>query len=148
MPFCAHSGDRRALGVFTSMGYPTRSHPMNQPPVPYDAVLPWLSDRGRRLLHSVVDSIGRIPCAQDFAVTVQLVSRHQVARLLRTEGLPQIEELCAWVKTIHLIQEWERTHRSLMPWRWTRRCTRQTAIVWSKELQVTPGHTRAPTGHR
>ena len=86
---------------------------MNQLSALYDAALPWISDRGRRVLHSVVDSQGRIPCAQDFAISVELVNRHQVARVLRTEGLPQIEELCAWVKTIHLIQEWERTHRSL-----------------------------------
>jgi len=56
---------------------------------------------------------GRIASADSFARGVGLHSRHSLARLLKREGLPQIEELCGWISTLALLSRWEHTHSSL-----------------------------------
>jgi hypothetical protein len=77
------------------------------------SAIPRLSNTGREIIALLADSGGRIECPDSFATGVRLRSRHQLARVLRREGLPQIEELCAWVKVLRLLLEWEHTHRSL-----------------------------------
>jgi hypothetical protein len=51
--------------------------------------------------------------AHNFSQQLGLSTRHQLCRVLRREGLPQIEELCAWVKTLDLRLAAERTDCSL-----------------------------------
>lgn len=78
------------------------------------AAMPRLSTTGRDIIGLLADSGGRIDSADSFATQFCLRSRHQLARTLRREGLPQIEELHAWIKVLHLLLEWEITHRSLL----------------------------------
>lgn len=75
--------------------------------------IPRLSTVGRTILAEIAYAGGCIDCPDSVAAKVQLRSRHQLARLLRREGLPQIEELCAWVKVLLLLHGWEHTHQSL-----------------------------------
>lgn len=75
--------------------------------------MPRLSSAGREIVVLLADSGGRIPSADCLAMGIGLSSRHQLTRTLRREGLPQIEELCAWIKALHLLLEWEATRRSL-----------------------------------
>jgi len=77
------------------------------------AAVPRLSATGREIMALLADSGGRIESADSVALRLSLRSRHQLARALRREGLPQIEELCAWIKALHLLFEWEHTRRSL-----------------------------------
>ena len=76
--------------------------------------VPHLSARGHEILALLDASGGRVGSADSVALGLGLRSRHQLARALRREGLPQIEELCAWIKALHLLLEWEHTHRSLL----------------------------------
>ena len=75
--------------------------------------IPQLSATGREIIGLLAESGGCIDCPDSFAMRVHLRSRHQLARVLRREGLPQIEELCAWIKVLALLLDHERTHRSL-----------------------------------
>ena len=77
------------------------------------AAVPRVSSTGRAILTQLADSGGRNESADSVALGLGLRSRHQLARALRRDGLPQIEELCAWVKALYLLLEWEHTHRSL-----------------------------------
>lgn len=77
------------------------------------SAVPRLSAAGHEILALLADSAGRIASADSFADRLGLHSRHQLARALRREGLPQIEELCAWIKTLQWLLEWEHTHQSL-----------------------------------
>jgi DNA-binding phage protein len=77
------------------------------------AAIPRLSSTGRAMLALLADSDGRNQSADSLALHVGLRSRHQLARALRREGLPQIEELCAWVKALNFLLRWEHCHRSL-----------------------------------
>lgn len=75
--------------------------------------VPQLSARGHEILALLANAGGRVPSADSVAHDLGLHSRHQLARALRRVGLPQIEELCAWIKSLQLLLEWEHTHRSL-----------------------------------
>jgi hypothetical protein len=77
------------------------------------SAIPRLSDRGRDIIGLLADSGGCIDCPDALAMRIHLHSRHQLARVLRREGLPQIEELGAWIKVLRLLLDWEQTHRSL-----------------------------------
>ena len=77
------------------------------------SAIPRLPATGREIVTFLADSGGCIDCPDAFAMRVHLRSRHQLARVLRREGLPQIEELCAWIKVLCLLIGWEQTHRSL-----------------------------------
>ena len=77
------------------------------------STVPHLAAAGHEILALLAGSGGCIVSADSFAAGLGFRSRHQLARALRREGLPQIEELCAWIKVLHLLLEWEHTHRSL-----------------------------------
>jgi len=89
----------------------------------YDAMLdlcsaiacatPWLSTRGQRVLAAVVARQGRTGSVESFARDIGLTSRHQLARLLRQEGLPQLQELDAWIYTLARLADWETSRLSL-----------------------------------
>ncbi len=77
------------------------------------SAVPRLSAAGHEILALLAGSGGRIASADCFAVRLGLRSRHQLARVLRREGLPHVEELCAWIKTLQWLLEWEHTRQSL-----------------------------------
>jgi hypothetical protein len=62
------------------------------------AALPTGSPESRLVLRTLVDSGGRVGNASMFAAALRMGSRFRVARLLRREALPQLEELAAWVR--------------------------------------------------
>ena len=75
--------------------------------------MPGLSGRCWMVLSALVARGGVIGSAQDFARTLGFTSRHQLARLLHREGLPQLQELGAWVYTLARLLDWETTRQSL-----------------------------------
>ena len=107
--------------------------------------VPQLSARGHEILALLANSGARIQSADSVALRLGLHSRHQVARALRREGLPQIEELCAWIKVLHLLLEWEHTHRSLLTLARKQRYTRPPATVSSSESPARHGAKPART---
>lgn len=66
-----------------------------------------LSDAGRQALQRLAETRGRVGRADFLAAAVGLRNRHQLARLLRREGLPQVEELAGWICVLNWIIEWE-----------------------------------------
>jgi hypothetical protein len=62
--------------------------------------LPARSAESRLVLRALVDSGGRVGNACAFAAGLRMGSRFRVARLLRRETLPQLEELAAWVRVL------------------------------------------------
>lgn len=77
------------------------------------AALPSLGVVAREIIALLADSRGEIACADLFARRVGLCNRHRLSRLLAREGLPQIEELSAWFKTLTSVAQWEETRLSL-----------------------------------
>jgi hypothetical protein len=77
------------------------------------SAVPRLSVAGHEILALLAGSGGCIVSADSFAADLGLRSRHQLTRALRREGLPQIEELCAWIKVLQWLLGWEHTHQSL-----------------------------------
>ncbi|MGH7515056.1 MAG: hypothetical protein ACREOQ_19295 [Gemmatimonadales bacterium] len=64
------------------------------------AALPARSAESRLVVRALVDSGGRVGNACAFAAALGMGSRFRVARLLRREALPQLEELAAWVRVL------------------------------------------------
>lgn len=77
------------------------------------AALPSLGSVAREVIATLADCHGEIGCAELFAQRVGLYNRHRLSRLLAREGLPQIEELSAWFKTLTSVARWEETRLSL-----------------------------------
>lgn len=67
------------------------------------AALPLRSAESRLIVRSLVESGGRVTAADAFARLVRMGSRYRVARVLRREALPQLEELAAWVRVLRWI---------------------------------------------
>jgi len=78
-----------------------------------DDAMPGLSPQARTVLAALVARGGRTGPVDGFAHSAGLTSRHQLARLLRREGLPQVEELGAWVYTLARLVDWETSRVSL-----------------------------------
>jgi hypothetical protein len=64
------------------------------------AALPLKSSQSIRLIEALVESGGLLRDAQGFAIGIEMGSRFRVARVLRRESLPQLEELAAWVRVL------------------------------------------------
>jgi len=77
------------------------------------AALPLRSPESARLVETLARSGGLIDDAQRFATDVGMRSRYQVARVLRREGLPQLEALAAWVRILRWLILWESGSASL-----------------------------------
>ena len=75
--------------------------------------MPWLSARSRQVLTALVTHQGHAGSADGFARRAGLSSRHQLARLLKRERLPQLEELGAWIYTLARLLDWETSRVSL-----------------------------------
>jgi len=87
------------------------------PPLPLtkllQTALPGLSARSRALVNTLACYNGDPPLADDVAALVGMRSRYQLARALRHEGLPSLEELAGWARTLYWLVEAETTGASL-----------------------------------
>jgi hypothetical protein len=70
------------------------------------AALPLRSPDSVRLVEALASSGGRVHDAHRFAAAVGMRSRYRVARVLRREGLPQLEELASWVRLLRWLVLW------------------------------------------
>jgi hypothetical protein len=77
------------------------------------AALPLRSPESVRLMEALARSGGLIRDAHRFATDVAMGSRFRVARVLRREALPQLEELAAWVRLLRWLILWQSDSRSL-----------------------------------
>ncbi len=77
------------------------------------AALPLRSAESGRVVEALARSGGLVHDAHRFAEAVGMGSRYRVARLLRREGLPQLEELAAWVRVLRWLSLWESGSGSL-----------------------------------
>jgi hypothetical protein len=71
------------------------------------AALPLTSPESVRLVEALARSGGHLQDARRFAADLQMGSRYRVARVLRRECLPQLEELAAWVRVMRWLVLWE-----------------------------------------
>jgi hypothetical protein len=77
------------------------------------AALPLSSSESVRLVEALARSGGLVHDAQRFATDIGMGSRYRVARVLRREGLPQLEELAAWVRVMRWLVLWQSRSGSL-----------------------------------
>lgn len=88
------------------------------PPLPLASVLlqslPWLSARGRAAIKCLVCDNGRVSSAKSLATRLGLRNRYQLARLLRSEGLPNYDVLTGWISSLYWRVEAERTDAALL----------------------------------
>jgi hypothetical protein len=77
------------------------------------SVLPARSPESRQILEALSASRGLLHDTAAFAAELHLGSRYRVARLLRRESLPQLEELAAWVRVIRWLLAWQGHSSSL-----------------------------------
>lgn len=78
-----------------------------------EAAVPWLTLEGRAVVTTLAMLQGRPGSAQQFARNVGLRNRFQLNRLLHREGLPCLEELSAWIRTLILVIGWEESRTAL-----------------------------------
>lgn len=76
--------------------------------------LPWLSARGRAVINFLILDNGRASSATSLASRLGLSSRYQLARLLRSEGLPTYETLTGWISSLCWHLEAERSDATLV----------------------------------
>src|SRR5712692_4730835 len=76
--------------------------------------LPGLSRVGRAVVSTLACGNGAAPSAHEIAVSVGLRDRHQLARRLRHDGLPPLEQLAGWTRVLHWILEEHSTSASLL----------------------------------
>src|SRR4051812_8676930 len=77
------------------------------------AVLPLRSSQSVRLVEALARSGGLVHDAGRFAIAIEMGSRFRVARVLRREGLPQLEELAGWVRLLRWLIIWQSAAGSL-----------------------------------
>ncbi len=77
------------------------------------AALPSLGSVARDIVDRLANCHGEIGSADRFARRLGLRNRYRLSRLLAREGLPQIEELSAWIKTLASLAQWENTRLAL-----------------------------------
>ena len=75
--------------------------------------MPRLSAPARRVLDELVVRHGYPGRAVEFARSLGLRNRFQLARLLQQEGLPVLEELAGWIRVLLWLADWEATGTSL-----------------------------------
>lgn len=75
--------------------------------------LPHLSDHGRALLSALGCLNGHPPCSQKLAELLGFHDRYQLARALRREGLPPLEVMGGWARTLYWMSEAETSGKSL-----------------------------------
>ena len=75
--------------------------------------LPHLSDNGRALLSALGCLNGHPPCPKELAQWLGFHDRYQLARALRREGLPPLEVIGGWARTLYWVLEAETSGVSL-----------------------------------
>ena len=87
------------------------------PPLPLTSLLqtalPNLSDTGRSLLSALGCVNGHSPRSGEMAEWLGFHDRYQLARALRREGLPPLEVMSGWVRTLYWVLESETSGSSL-----------------------------------
>ena len=78
------------------------------------ASLPDLSPASRAVVSTLACRNGHAPTANEVATWVGLQNRYQLARLLRHDGLPPLEQLAGWTRVLYWLQEAEATGASLL----------------------------------
>jgi DNA-binding beta-propeller fold protein YncE len=88
------------------------------PPLPLTTLLqnalPGLSRVGRAVVSTLASRNGAAASANELAVSVGLRDRHQLARRLRRDGLPSLEQLTGWTRVLHWILEATASDTSLL----------------------------------
>lgn len=75
--------------------------------------LPHLSESGRALLSALGCLNGHPPCPKELAEWLGFHDRYQLARALRREGLPPLEVISGWARTLYWVLEAETSGLSL-----------------------------------
>lgn len=75
--------------------------------------LPHLSHNGRAVLSALGCVNGRVPGSAEFASWLGFHDRYQFARAMRREGLPPLETLGGWARTLYWLMESETTGATL-----------------------------------
>jgi DNA-binding beta-propeller fold protein YncE len=75
--------------------------------------LPHLSESGRALLSALGCLNGHPPCPKELAEWLGFHDRYQLARALRREGLPPLEVIGGWARTLYWVLEAETSGMSL-----------------------------------
>ena len=75
--------------------------------------LPNLSENGRALLSVLGCLNGHPPCSKELAQWLGFHDRYQLARALRREGLPPLEVIGGWARTLYWMSEAETSGKSL-----------------------------------
>lgn len=75
--------------------------------------LPHLSENGRALLNALGCTNGHPPCSHELAAWLGFHDRYQLARALRREGLPPLEVIGGWARTLYWMGEAESSGKSL-----------------------------------
>ena len=87
------------------------------PPLPLTTLLhtalPHLTAQARAVVSVLAAFNGHAPPAGELAAMVGMHSRYQLARLLRREGLPPLEELAAWARVLYWKHETDARRGSL-----------------------------------
>src|SRR2546430_17625158 len=83
------------------------------PPLPlttlFQTVLPELSAGARAIINALTCYNGAYWSAGYVATMTGMRNRHQLARVLRREGLPPLVELAGWARTIYWLLQAEAT---------------------------------------
>jgi hypothetical protein len=77
------------------------------------AALPAVSPTSAVVLKTIAERNGRVGELEFLVRRAGLRSRHQLARKLRHDGLPGVEELCGWVSVLGWLLDSELTGMSL-----------------------------------
>jgi hypothetical protein len=77
-------------------------------------VLPNVSATSRAVLSTLACRNGYAPPAGEVAAWVGLRDRFQLARALRADGLPPLEQLAGWIRVLHWVLEAESTGAALL----------------------------------
>src|SRR5256885_8979116 len=75
--------------------------------------LPHLSSKGRAVLSALGCVNGRVPGSAELAAWLGFHDRYQFARAMRREGLPPLETLGGWARTLYWLLESETSGATL-----------------------------------
>jgi hypothetical protein len=79
----------------------------------FEAVLPHSARTTRKVVRTLVAGHGAFGSALALSHAVGFRNRHQLARQLMREGVPALEDLAGWVRTLLWTAEWEIHGRAL-----------------------------------
>jgi hypothetical protein len=108
--------------------------------------LDWVSPATREVIDAVVAHRGCLGRDADaFAERLGYRDRHQLARQIKREGLPPLQELAGWVRVLGWVSECQDERMALGrlalvgahdPAAWYRTVERVTGLSWSRALEA------------